>query len=289
VLPDLVRRYGEPFGDSSAIPTWHLARLARGTVPMVLSGDGGDEAFGGYDTYRDWQRWLTGLGQPAWRLALRRLAALIAPSRWPPRAPTPANWVRFVQCLGDHQRRRLWRPEQDPGGGILPAAFAPTDAAGLPPLSLAQRLDLGTYLPGDILTKVDIASMAHGLEVRTPLVDRMVVEFAATIPADLNPRDAQGGWRSKALFKDALIRAGLYDRAFLDRPKQGFAMPMARWLAPHGPLRHQAEERLLAAQSPLTAWFRPAAIRQLLAQGRHGPVWLLLVLDEWLRQHPEAA
>ena len=149
---------------------------------------------------------------------------------------------------------------------------------------MAQYMDIKTYLPYDILTKVDIASMAHGLEVRTPTVDVRVFEFAATIPDNLNIRRGdKGEWISKALFKEAMQR--YYPAEFLNRPKMGFAVPINKWFATNGALKRRSRERLLGNDSKLLSFFQTDAIRSFLEKNATGPLWLLLFLDEWLRQN----
>lgn len=289
ILPDLARHFGEPFGDFSAVPTYYLARLARQHVPMVLSGDGGDENFAGYRTHRDWAQWLaTPDPRSRFRRWLRDLATRIAPHRFPPVAQHRAsaeNWARFVSWLGYEERVALWRPEFQslPTRTLESFDSAFRDLASSSAVRCAQRADLLTYLPDDILIKVDIASMMHGLEVRTPLVDVRVVEFAATIPESLlMAPQRDGSWQGKLLLAELLERD--YPREHVRRPKQGFGLPVERWFARHGSWRPQLEERLLATDSPLLPFFQPAALRALMARDAVGPLWLLLFLDEWLRQ-----
>ncbi len=294
ILPDLARHYGEPFGDSSAIPTYYVSRMARQYAPMVLSGDGGDEAFAGYQSYLGWMEWLAHddlRRKPLWKRAAYPLARKLLPQRYPDpqnRRPSLANWLRFIEYLGRGQRSALWRPEyrrlvqdQNP---VFDRAYA--QAQGYPPASLAQYLDLHTYLPFDILTKVDVASMMHGLEVRTPIVDVRVIELAAAIPQDLSiGRGPGGSWEGKRLLKQVLQR--YYPAEFLNRPKMGFAVPIQDWLGGDG--RGAAlRQRLLGPESSLQAWFDPAAIASLIERGQARGLWLLLFLEEWLRQNQAA-
>lgn len=290
ILPELARRYGEPFGDSSAVPTYYLSRLARRRVPMVLSGDGGDEAFAGYNRYEAWTgRIHEPARRPLWRRALRPLLQVLLPRRFPPlpsAGPALENWYAFVALLQRPQRMELWRPEHRsacaPRQALFEEAFR--RAAEYPPCVKAQHCDFRTYLPCDILAKVDAAAMAHGLEVRTPLVDRKVVEFAFTIPESLQMRAGQDGkWEGKRLLKQVAER--YYPREFARRPKMGFAAPLPRWFSPGGAFRNELESRLLAADSPLREYFQTETIRTLLNRNSSSPLWLLLFLDEWLRQN----
>jgi len=292
ILPELVEHYGEPFGDSSAIPTYYVCQMARRSVTMVLSGDGGDEAFAGYDSYRRWMQWLAyeGIPTPRWRQKLRPVAERLLPERYPPRQATLGNWLRFMTFIPAHWRQKLWRDEYVSlpiaSAGELENEFARTN--GFTPCNIAQYLDIKSYLPYDILAKVDIASMIHSLEVRTPLTDVRVIEFAATIPETLNIRkNGASEWQGKLLFKKLLQK--YYPPEFLHRRKMGFAMPIQKWFAPDGALRGNIRERLLGPGSTLQGFFQPEAIRELLANNAVGPLWVLLFLEEWLRQNKHDA
>ena len=285
ILPELVRHYGEPFGDASAVPTYYVSRMARAAVPMVLSGDGGDEAFGGYNTYRNWLRWLAKAGMPWWKKPLFPIASALFPRHWPRREPLLENWLAMLQYIGPDWRRRLWRPEfrsacEQPLD-TLEEAFAET--AGCDPLQIAQYMDQMTYLPYDILTKVDVASMMNSLEVRTPIVDICVMEFAATIPSSDKMAFTQPGQpEGKLAFKKLLGK--YFPASFLQRPKQGFGIPMHHWFGGHGQNVAMARDRLLNARSTLHGWFDPKALASLVDGKNVGAIWLLLFLEEWLRQ-----
>jgi len=287
LLPTILDGHGQPFGDDSAIPTWLVARLARRRVKMVLSGDGGDELFAGYGSYTGWLNWLAGRGAPPWRRAARALAARIDPRRFPARRPDAAAWVAMNEVVGVAGRRALWRPGILPGEAELPEGFRLPEAAGtLTPLALAQRIDLRTYLPDCVLAKVDAASMAHGLEVRTPLVDRVVAGLAMGIPSALQ-RDPDG--RGKRLWR-ATIAARL-PAGHLDRPKRGFAAPLARWCDEATASGQEIRRRITDPASPLRDWFEERGISGILGTGTLKQRWLLLVLDQWLhheRKEPAA-
>ncbi len=290
ILPDLVRCYGEPFGDSSAVPTYYVSKMARQWVPMVLSGDGGDETFAGYGTHREWMGMMAGRRpRPWWKRLARPLAERLLPRRFPSVRPSLEWWLPLVAYLPPSEQVELWRPEYRPLAFAPPAAFEEAFARSrhLPPCNIVQYLDIKTYLPFDILTKVDVASMMHGLEVRTPLVDVRVMEFAATIPWELNmARGPDGRWQGKCLLRQLLRRR--YRAEFLDRPKMGFGVPIARWFQADGAHHAALAERLLGPHCTLHEWFRPEAIARLIEQNRAGPLWLLLFLEEWLRQNAAA-
>ena len=260
VLPDLVRHYGQPFGDSSAIPTYYVSKLARQHVPMVLSGDGGDEAFGGYNTYGTW------LDHPEHQ--------------------TQEGWLNLMQYCDQNWRRRLWKDEyqhviqtQLP---IFEKAFA--QAKNYDSLHRVQYVDRTTYLPHAILTKVDVASMMHGLEVRTPLLDVTLWKTIRTIPQSQSVyRQSDGTQAGKKLLKELFARRYGHDLAF--RKKTGFGVPLEMWFSERGTHTRTIADRLLDPTSPLHEYFHATAIEGLVKNGVPGPVWLLLFLDEWLRQY----
>lgn len=274
LLPRLARRYGEPFADSSAIPTWHVCRLARRTATVALSGDGGDEFFLGYDSYRAWWRWLE---MPRWRRMARAAAHAIAPERWPARRDWGANWQRNMAMMPAGDRLGLWRPELRPAQAE-PWAFTDALSTASDPSRLPQQADIGTYLPGDILTKVDIAAMDHGLEVRTPLVDLRVAEFAASLPLEsLREELPGGGWRGKLLLRKLLSRR--MPEAWHRGPKRGFAVPLGHWLSD---APGSLSGRLADGSSPLLQLFNRAALDRLDRHGGAARRWQMLCLQAWL-------
>jgi asparagine synthase (glutamine-hydrolysing) len=271
ILPNLVRHYGEPFGDHSAVPTYYVSRMARGLVPMVLSGDGGDESFAGYDdTYMPWMQHL----------------AASAPGTGPNdvSAQSVEQYLPFVSS-SPRWRQALWRPEFNVVREGAPPLFCEAfeHARDLAGCAQAQSIDLRTYLPHSVLTKVDVASMMHGLEVRTPLVDKHVVEFAATIPTGYNVVQLAGQWAGKMMLKK--VAARWFDSAFLNRPKRGFGLPLGPWLQSGGAFASEVAERLRDPVSPLCEYFRPEQLDDLVSRKAENLVWRLLFLDEWLRQN----
>ncbi|HJQ32173.1 MAG TPA: asparagine synthase (glutamine-hydrolyzing), partial [Pyrinomonadaceae bacterium] len=304
ILPDLVSHYGEPFGDSSAIPTWYVSRLAREHVPMVLSGDGGDEAFGGYWSYDYWM-------ENDNRLLARRLlrSAFESSKQFAPRASfywlrksirkyvSRSNqlneWQELVFYMREHARRELWRDEYhdviDSSCNLYEDAAA--RARNWHRLAYAQYLDFRTYLPCDILTKVDVASMYHGLEVRTPLVDRRVVELATSLPVSQRfRRERSGKAVGKYLLKKILGR--VFPPEFIHRQKKGFGIPRAEWFMPGQSGRALFEQVVLDPASRLHKLFNPAEVKKSIEvhtveHDNSGPLWLLLFLGLWLEQNPE--
>jgi asparagine synthase (glutamine-hydrolysing) len=302
ILPDLVSHYGEPFGDSSCIPTWYVSRLAREHVPMVLSGDGGDEAFGGYPRYDIWA------GQGPRTEARRMIRSAVAATRqYAPRAGfywlrqsvkelmkdrnDVSEWQNLMNFVDDELRRNLWRPEFHHVFDQSSQLFKDSDvtARNWHRLAYAQYLDIQTYLPCDILTKVDVASMYHGLEVRTPLVDKCVVEFAATLPVEQRYRHQNSG---KAIGKyiTKKILGKKFPPDFIHRPKMGFGIPQGQWFLNGSSGLGLWDRVTLDEKSPLYELFDAGQVRALLDQSganfNSNPLWLMLVLGLWLEQNP---
>jgi len=290
-LEDLAWFLDEPFGDSSAIPTYMVSRLASEEVTVVLSGDGGDELFAGYDRYQVERR------ERRWRFLprpLRRLAGALGDRL--PEGATGRELLRHLALVGAEryldagtlfrvdQRRRLFRPEplarigdEDP----LVETRRALDEEPVHWLSALQRLDIERYLPLDILTKVDRASMAHSIEARVPLLDHPLVELAARIPPELQLQGRVG----KALFKRAL--AGRVPRPILDRPKRGFAVPLGAWF--RGRLSNVLRELLLSERSQRRGIFEPAYLAELLDRHDAGrpldlELWTLASFELWCRR-----
>jgi asparagine synthase (glutamine-hydrolysing) len=306
LLPALAWHLDEPFADSSMIPTYLVARAARAEVTVALTGIGGDEVFGGYPRY------LGGLlaerlgGTLQGRVG-RRVAA------WVERLPETtasrnlAGWAkRFLRGaqLGEAERYIAWISAFDPAGLARlcePAFLGRAGGAEGPWAAFRERyaaldgrdvrdrmglLDLGTYLPDDLLMLGDKMSMASGLEVRVPLCDQRLVEFIFALP----PAARVGGLRLKALLKEAV--ADLLPPAILGRRKQGFSIPLGAWL--RGPLRPLATALLSPECVAARGYFRPAAVQALLEAHWRGTrnladqVFALMMLELWHRTFLDA-
>jgi asparagine synthase (glutamine-hydrolysing) len=299
VLPKLVWHYGEPFADHSAIPSFYLSELTREHVTVALNGDGGDENFAGYTRYvgnaianrigrlpLPVRRALALAGRVAgvdvqdssFRSRLRRVSerALLGPAE---------RYALWMSIFDERSRRDLYTPEFLAELGSLDAerfvAAAFTDSDAEDDVNRLLHVDVETYLPGDLLVKMDIATMAHSLEVRSPLLDHVFMEYVAGLP---------GAWKlegqtTKKLFKDAL-RPWLPDH-ILDRPKWGFGVPIADWFA--GALRDLPREILLDERSLARGLFRPDEVRRLIdGHGVDGTnnadrLWALIQLELWQR------
>lgn len=269
----LVDTFDEPFADSSAVPTYHVCRLARRHVTVALAGDGGDENFAGYRRYVfDWrENQVRGaLPRGAWSL-LSRIAPkgdwLPRPMRWRrtlenlARRPSIA-YARSVSASLPEEVFALLQPQRsaDAGDPLAPVVQAYEHGAGLDPLQRAVAADFATWLPGDILVKADRASMATALEVRAPFLDQKMVEFAARIPSASKLQ----GMKTKAFLRRALSKR-LSPEA-LARKKQGFSVPLRSWMA--GKVGRELEG--VMHEPAVRSWMRPERIGELLARHRSG-------------------
>jgi asparagine synthase (glutamine-hydrolysing) len=300
VIPRLVRHYGEPFADASAIPSFYLSEMTRRHVTVALNGDGGDESFGGYTRYVANALALRLEYLPA--SLRRRLASLSARlpeggevSSLPSRArrlisalplDPPARYARYVSWFDSAQRHELY----DPAFADAIEDVAPRDSieelwsatSGSSVVDKMLEVDVSTYLVDDLITKIDIATMAHGLEARSPFLDHELMQLAASIPAHLKVRGTSKKW----ILRQAL-RGWLPDE-ILDRPKQGFSVPLTAWL--RGELRDWSREILLDSRTLGRGYFEPAAVRRLLerhdggADGDAKRIWALVMLELWHRE-----
>ena len=290
LLGDITWYLDEPFGDSSAIPTYMVSKLAAEQVKVVLSGDGGDELFAGYEKYQVEARERRYERVPA---PLRRLMGQVGDRM--PEGAKGRNFLRHFSLSGTEryldavtlfrsdQRQRLFSREaaehiagSDPWGEAG-AFFAQNRGDWLTAL---QHWDLKSYLPLDILTKVDRMSMAHSLETRVPLLDHKLVEFAATIPPEFRLRQGE----SKSIFKRAM--RGVLPDEIIDRPKHGFAVPLGAWFRGH--LTGFVRELLLSDTSLRRGIFDPGYIEQLLAMHQRGRqldlhLWTMISFELWCR------
>jgi asparagine synthase (glutamine-hydrolysing) len=294
IVLDLVRQFDEPFADSSAIPTYYVSRMAKKWVTVVLSGDGGDELFGGYDRYLD--RPIVRYGSQIPKAARRALFSNISKilPEWFP-------WINIARriSLDDNAQyihelsRGVSSIHQEIFSREIAEQIDTTDPSvlmlqilesldGTDHLTKRQYLDTKTYLPGDILTKVDRMSMMVSLEARVPILDHQLVEFAAKIPPALKLK----GITKKYLFKKAAER--LLPKELIYRPKMGFAMPVQYWIK-----REWSDmsyglvlgERALARRN-----FNPKFLHRIMNEHRWGrrdhsfTIWTLMVLELWFRE-----
>jgi asparagine synthase (glutamine-hydrolysing) len=284
-LPRLAAAFDQPLGDEAALPLFLICEAARREVTVALVGDGGDESFAGYERYA-----AMGLAdrvpRPAAAAGARLLRALPARERrstsfrarrFFEAAATPRaeRYGRLMQVLTLPERAALWTPEARTQVGPLTSPGFLLGAPPRPGVTGLQLLDVATYLPGDLLPKSDIASMAHSLELRSPLLDHRVVELGLSLPDGLK--------RGKAALRRAF--AAELPEVVATRGKAGFGVPLADWF--RGELRDLAGDVLLGDRG----WFERAAVERLLAEHADGRadnghrLWTLVMLELWQRAH----
>jgi asparagine synthase (glutamine-hydrolysing) len=285
LLPEIVKHYGEPFGDVSAMPMWYLSRLARQSVPMVLSGDAGDELFAGYEEYSlRWSKYSEGIPYhlSASKKWMYRAAHLINRGRFPYRKNDFESWYN----MSNAGLSFLWKDEikstlQSRQKEILRDTFE--ISRSLSHFQKAQLMDFHHYLPDDVLFKSDVATMSQGLEMRTPLLDLKVVEWASTLPSELTIPKKHNTFQPKYLLKKILSR--YFSEEFIHRPKKGFTVPMDRWMNPHTKEGKSVLDRLMDSRSPIHRYFKSDEVKKVLKMERKEQTWKLLVLEEWLEQN----
>jgi asparagine synthase (glutamine-hydrolysing) len=316
-LPELAWHFDEPFADSSALPTWHVSRETRRAVTVALTGDAGDELFGGYDRYRAlaltelFHRLPTGV-----RRALGGTISRLLPHSARPKTqlrklerlferinePAASRYLSWMSTFDETARLDHYSDAQldhlaaatralDDSFDADPASFltaAVAIARGRDPVTQAMIVDLQTYLPCDLLMKVDLASMAHSLECRGPFLDHRVVELAAAMPLERKIQLHSG--RSKVVLKQAFSE--FLPRPIKHRRKMGFGVPLSRWF--RGELKEEVQNVLLDSACLNRGLFRPEAIERLVDEHVNGKrehsfrLWALLMLELWFHQHLES-
>jgi len=302
VLPSLTWHFDEPFADSSAIPTFYVARMSSQHVTVVLTGDGGDESFGGYQRYLAMamtgripvpvpvQPGLRRLGSALavageQRSRMRRVGRLLEALGHPP----SRRYARFVSYFTPEQKIQLYTDELREQLAavdsylLLDRAFATSRART--PVGKIMDVDINTYLPGDLLAKVDITTMACSLEARSPFLDHHLMEWAAGLPAQLKIRQGT----TKFLLKQAM--APWLPPELISRGKQGFSVPLAAWLRTD--FRGLARDVLTDATARSRGLFRPKAIAGMLAEHDQGcdhasRLWALIQFELWHRAFVDA-
>lgn len=304
IVPKIVRQFGEPFADPSAIPSFYLSQLTRSQVTVALNGDGGDESFGGYTRYV--ANGLSArldrlplalrriLGAPAHRLGGGEVASISSKAhRLMEGLPLgPADrYERYMSWLDVDQRAQLYTRSfaaevaGSPASAVIRGPWQ--QASGADVLDVMLEVDTTTFLAGDLIPKIDIATMAYALEARSPLLDHQLMEFAASIPAEFKVRGREKKW----IFRQAL--RGWIPDEILDRPKQGFTVPIDQWL--RADLQELVRSVLLDPSTLGRGYFRPQAVRSLLERQSAGsdadskPLWALFMFELWHRQFVDAA
>ncbi len=300
LLPILVKTYEEPYADPSAIPTFLIAKEARKEVTVALNGDGGDENFAGYLRYPilafslQWERFPRAMHgavlsfvslfhrfrQTTFSYRCRRFQESMS-------TPWPQRYLQYLSFFTEEEKRRLYARD-------FASSFARTDdryaaltaearSRAVDPIHQAMGMDLDTYLPDDLLPKVDLATMAHGLETRSPLLDHTLLELTARMPVRFKLR----GRTTKWIFRQML--SGVIPPETLTKRKTGFRLPLDRWF--RGELRPFLTDRLLSHSSPLYQFLDRSSVEAFLAEYFASRIdfsdhlWALLWLDEWMRQY----
>lgn len=300
VIPILVRHYGEPFADSSAVPTYYVAKMTAQNVKVALNGDGGDESFAGYERYwgqRMAERFggapglslvasaLRKIGRGAERGNLQRAVKFLDAAQ----CPSPQRYASWMSYLDAPARSSLCTPEflshaEPAGSNWIPQLFSGTE--DLDPVDEAMSVDVRSYLPYDLLVKVDIAAMASSLEGRSPFLDHEVMELAARLPASMKLKGRSGKHILKETFKDLLPAENV------ERPKMGFGVPVGAWF--RGPLNDLLHDALLSEDAQSRAYFQRESLEAYVGEhlerrADHGQrLWSLLMLEMWHREVAQA-
>ena len=305
LIPRIVRHYGEPFADDSAIPSFYVAEMARRHVTVALNGDGGDESFAGYPRYaanlaaarleripRRFRRTLAAAGGripesgtiDSWRSRARRIAETLP-------LDGPDRYVAYMTHLNGLDRDRLYTEEyreligRSGASDVMAGPWRASSAGSL--LDVMLDVDVQTYLPDDLLVKMDIATMASSLEARSPLLDHELMEFAASLPASCKLRG-----REKKIALRAALRGWVPDE-ILDAPKRGFRLPLADWF--RGELRDYARDVLLDRRALGRGYFREDYVRSLVerhvagSQDHSQGIWTLLMFELWHQEFVDVA
>jgi asparagine synthase (glutamine-hydrolysing) len=299
LLPELVATYEEPYADPSSIPTFLIARETRRAVKVVLNGDGGDENFAGYVRYSilRFSEFWRGMPAPLHlfaRLGTRLFHTLanntLSNRTWrfekTIQMHRAQRQLQYLSFFTDEEKLELYSPNF--GRDLLPTSewylqlTRDACARGDDLVHSALSADVDTYLADDLLPKIDLGSMRHGLEVRSPLLDHHLLELTAQLPSEFQLRGLKRKWIFKKILKDIL------PRKTLTRRKTGFRLPLDKWFRHH--LRDFVNDRLQAPDSPLWRYFDRDRLAQFIRRywdtsiDNSDHVWALLWLDEWLRQ-----
>jgi asparagine synthase (glutamine-hydrolysing) len=303
ILPTLARVFDEPFADSSAIPTYYVSQLSRQFVTVVLNGDGGDELLAGYSRYHSLpvDRLLADFCNMSTQKQMLNLVRRLSVrgsllTRLKDRLerfcqPFSHTYLGRICYFGPEEKSELYtdgfreQVEHEDSLDLLTGWFESLKEANL--LDQVLRVDTKTYLPDDLLVKVDRATMAHGLEARSPLLDHRLVEFCAALPLEYKMRAGESKYLLKAVMSDKL------PMCILQRPKMGFGVPIDEWF--RGKCRSMVEDILLSPRSLQRGYFQPSKIRRLVTEQQQGRasygsrVYALLMLELWHREYVDGA
>jgi len=290
VLPKLIQHYGEPFADSSAIPTYYITKKIREYLPVVLSGDGGDEAFGGYYSYQNFLK-IARPDAPKYEYKNRIKSILkYVGKTYPntPRTPNLGDWIDLVGRFTTAKTQQIFCEDIakniDAGESIYKKWYDKGKSQHLDTYSLASYLDYKTYIHGDILTKVDIASMMNSLEVRTPLIDIDIVKLMARIPSKYKiSRNYDGSWEKKKILNS--IAEKRFGKSFVKRKKMGFSVPLEDWFHHKTNFGNEFEKIIKNKHSEIYKYLNYSTIHSMFvktAQIDYNQVYLVYALQKWL-------
>jgi len=291
IFPKLIKHFGEPFADSSAIPTYFITKKIREYLPVVLSGDGGDEAFGGYYSYQNFLKILNpSAPNQAYKNYLKTALKLVGKTyQSTPRQPNLTDWINLVSIFNEAQSQRLFLHEVlnniDSEANSYAKWYQKGQEQKLDTYSLASYLDYKTYIHGDILTKVDIAAMMNSLEVRTPFIDVEMVNLMAQIPTKFKiSRNFNGTWEKKKILNT--IAAKRFGIDFIKRKKQGFTVPLADWFNHNSAPGKEFEMIIQNKNSLIFNYLNQNELKNQFSdknQVDYNKLYLLFTLEKWLK------
>ncbi|MCF6212482.1 MAG: asparagine synthase (glutamine-hydrolyzing) [Flavobacteriaceae bacterium] len=293
IFPKLIQHYGEPFADSSAIPTYYITKKIREYLPVVLSGDGGDEAFGGYYSYQNFLKILNpNPPKEHYKNTLKRLLKYVGKTyASTPKNPDLKDWINLIAYNNDVQLQKLFKPEVykeiDSNEDVFAKWYKKAKDQKLDTYSLASYMDYKTYIHSDILTKVDIAAMMNSLEVRTPLIDVEVVNLMAQIPAKHKiSRNYDGSWQKKKILNS--IASKRFGEGFIKRKKQGFTVPLQDWFGKNTVFGTEFNTIITDKKSYIFNYLNFEAVQELFLnkqQFNFSQLYLLFNLERWLKNN----
>ncbi|KGL63232.1 asparagine synthase (glutamine-hydrolyzing) [Polaribacter sp. Hel1_85] len=290
VFPKLIKHYGEPFADSSSIPTYYITKKISEHLPVVLSGDGGDEAFGGYYSYQNFLKILKpSAPKHAYKDVLKKALKYIGKT-YPntPRQPSLNDWINLISFFNINETNKIFRKDVIKDFDIEYSSFnkwyKKAKSQRLDTYSTGSYLDYKTYLYGDILTKVDIASMMNSLEVRTPLIDVDIVNLMAKIPSKHKiSRNYNGSWQKKKILNS--IAEKRFDKEFVSRKKQGFSIPLKDWFQPDNDFGNEFFKIIKNKNSSIFEYFNENEIKSNFLNKEninYSKMFQIFTLENWL-------
>jgi asparagine synthase (glutamine-hydrolysing) len=288
VFPKLIQHYGEPFADSSAIPTYYITKKIREYLPVVLSGDGGDEAFGGYYSYQNFLKILNpNPPKEQYKNTLKRLLKYVGKTyASTPKNPDLNDWINLVGYNNDAQLKKLLIPDVyrkiNPQENVFAKWYLKAKEQKLDTYSVGSYMDYKTYIHSDILTKVDIAAMMNSLEVRTPLIDVEVVNLMAQIPSKFKiSRNYDGSWQKKKILNT--IAAKRFGNDFIKRKKQGFFIAIDDLYAPSSKFGKEFSNMLQNENSHIFKYLNQNEVQNIFIKNpsNFNAINLIFTLEKW--------